>query len=630
MNDFLNVTLHTLQSMGEKLGIFSLFFTTVILMFVFLGKRFFPGLTASFADIIRLAKPYFLSKEQGEFSFLGRKTVMNERVFAWGMVILLLLINTFQVELQVIFNEWGRRFYNAIEKKNTVEFWIELNKFLVIAGIHIATAVLEFYLLQMLVMRWRKFMTRTTFGDWLSDNAHYRLSLEGNVDNPDQRISEDVNKFTSSTVNLFLQFYSALLSIFAFTVILWGLSTSYTYKIGDFNLTSIPGYLVWAAVIYILVGTVITHFIGRRLINLDYKREATEANFRFSLARLRENGEPIALLKGEKREEQFFSHSFLNVMSVWYEVVRVRIQMTWFTSFWGQLSVILPYFLLAPAYFASGSTLTIGNLMQTKSALSRVEGSLSIIINLYSTLADYRATINRLTGFAAAILKTKTNPTDINHQTAPALTLKNLFLTLPTGKKLVEVPSLSFEKGEHILVTGPSGSGKSTIFRAIAGLWVYGSGEITTPSNMLLIPQKPYLPIGTLRDALSYPSEVHYDDATLIAALKTVKLEHLTGELDNDKPWHLTLSGGEQQRLSLARAILIKPEWLFLDEATAAMDEPTEALLYTGLKQALPKTTIVSIGHRSTLVNFHDKRINLTKMGEHFIATDAPLMMVKG
>jgi vitamin B12/bleomycin/antimicrobial peptide transport system ATP-binding/permease protein len=629
LNDFSMLVVATLKSMWDKFWIISLFIASLIAFFVYLGKRFTPGLRSAFADIIALSRPFFTTKEKADFSFMGIKTRISYRVFAWSMVIALILINTFQVELQVMFNDWSRRFYNALEKKDYANFSIELNSYLYLGTTHILIAVLEFYMIQMLIMRWREFMTEKTFAAWLDNSKHYAIQMAGGVDNPDQRIQEDLKKFTQQTIDFFVSFYTAFLSILAFTVILWSISKNYPYKVGSYNLDQIPGYLVWATLIYIVVGTVVTHFIGRRLIDLDYKREKREADFRFSLARLREYGEPIALLKGEGREKLSLANSFKRVMNNWYDVVSVRIQMSYFTNFWGQLSLILPYFLLAPAYFAAGSTLTIGVLMQTKSAIGRVESSLSLIMQMYASLADYRAVINRLTGFRHAIdaASLKNNAPNAFHGDFPSLS--QVELLLPNGKKLVSAPALTFKKGQDVLVTGPSGSGKSTIFRAIAGLWPYGTGEITTPSNMLLIPQKPYLPIGTLRDALCYPSETKYDVETLINALKIVKLEHLVGELDVEKPWHLTLSGGEQQRLSLARAVLMKPDWLFLDEATAAMDEPTEALLYTGLKAALPATTIISIGHRSTLVNFHEKRINLVKKDDHFEANDAPLMMMK-
>jgi vitamin B12/bleomycin/antimicrobial peptide transport system ATP-binding/permease protein len=301
--------------------------------------------------------------------------------------------------------------------------------------------------------------------------------------------------------------------------------------------------------------------------------------------------------------------------------------MTIFNSFFGQASSIFPFLMAAPAYFATGGTMELGALMRVVSAFRQVENQMNIFISLYATLADYRAVTLRLKGFNEAVANAQSKNDNFIRATDDMVALSNLVVSLPTGQVMVTAPALTFAKGKDVLVTGLSGSGKSTVFRAIAGLWPYGTGKITTPKNMLLIPQKPYLPIGTLRDALCYPTDTKYDDETLINALKTVKLEHLEDELDIEKPWHLTLSGGEQQRLSLARAVLIKPDWLFLDEATAAMDEPTEALLYKGLKQALPNTTIISIGHRSTLLNFHDKRINIVKSGDHFEAYYAPLII---
>lgn len=602
----------------NKIGVFIIGLTLFIGFFYFLGRRFLPNFTQSLVDIITLAKPYFKSNDLSRFQLTENKSLQfKEKYFAWGIVVFLLLINVFQVELSVAFNEWGRRFYNTIPKKDVVNFWIELTNFGYLAFVHIIIAVTEFYIIQTLILRWRKWMSEDLTKEWFLNHAHHRLNLQGSIDNPDQRIAEDVAKFTSQTTSISITVYTSLLSLYAFVIVLWGLSASFSYKIGDYDLTAIPGYLVWAAVLYAAFGTLFTHLIGRRLIKLDYKKEATEADFRYSLTRIREYGEPIALLKGEQREEKSILAKLNALVNVAYEAIRVRMQMTWFTAFFGQFSSIFPYIMLAPAYFMEGSKLEFGNLQQTSGAFGRVESALQLFINIYERLADYRATINRLTHFRTAVQRAATETGGYSYKEGSNIELRHFEAALPNGRVLVRAENLTFKQHENVLLAGASGSGKSTIFRALAFLWTTGKGEITSPSNIMFLPQKPYIPLGTLREALVYPNiEQSISDEELQQALRLVKLDQLTTQLEVNQPWHLTLSGGEQQRLSLARAFLAKPSWLLLDEATAAMDEPTEAQLYASLKAHLPQTTIISIGHRSTLNAFHDKRIDLVKVND--------------
>lgn len=459
------------------------------------------------------------------------------------------------------------------------------------------------------------------------------MRLTGNsADNPDQRIAEDVKIFAERTLFFMVRFFTSILSLYAFVLILWGLSATFSYRIGDFNLTSIPGYLVWAAVIFALVGTLAAHFIGRPLIRISFDRQRYEADFRYSLVRVRESDEQIALLKGERAERAGLGERYWRIVTNWFEYMRYTKRLTWFTSFLNQFSSVFPFVMLAPAYFSGA--VQFGALTQTAGAFARVESALSIFVDFYRSLADYKSVIDRLTGFNGSAAEAKRNPVPAIATAASGsmLTLKDLAVTLPNGQPVVMAPELHVRPGERVLVTGPSGSGKSTLFRALAGIWPHGSGMVTVPAgaSLMLLPQRPYFPIGTLRAAVSYPAASDaYDDAAIRKALADVKLPGLAERLNEEQSWHLILSGGEQQRLAMARALLAKPDWLFLDEATAAIDEAGEAALYATIREELPGATLVSIGHRSTLVNFHDRRVHLTKSesGAH-VAADAPLMML--
>jgi putative ATP-binding cassette transporter len=384
--------------------------------------------------------------------------------------------------------------------------------------------------------------------------------------------------------------------------------------------------------IFAVTGTVAAHYIGRPLIGVNYDRQRYEADFRYTLVRVRENDEQIALLKGEPAEREGLGRRFKNLVTNWAAYMKHTKRLTWFTSFYGQVSSVFPIIILAPAYFSGA--VQLGALTQTSGAFGRVEGALALFIDLYRQLADYKSVIDRLTGFArsAETVERPPVPAITTKAEGSQLTLADLKVTLPSGQPVVSVPKLSIKAGERVLVTGPSGSGKSTLFRALSGIWPHGSGAITVPAgaSLMLLPQRPYFPVGSLRDAVSYPAERGaYSDSEIMAALEAVKLPGLTSRLDEEQPWQMILSGGEQQRLAMARALLAKPKWLFLDEATAAIDEPGEAALYAAIRDALPDTTLISIGHRSTLANFHDRRVALTKTetGEH-VAADAPLMML--
>jgi len=618
--------------MPEALGPYLPTRASILLSVIFAIAVYALSFVGTIRQITRLADPFFEARDIGEVRLpFGLSFRMDERYIAHALLYILLIINVAQVLATVLLNQWNNRFYTALQQRAEATFWIELQYFTIVAFLWVILAVYELYLTQFTQMRWRTWMTQRMTGHWLDRGGHYRMRLTGSqADNPDQRIAEDIRLFTENTLALMIRFFSAILSLYAFVLILWGLSASFKYNVLGFDLESIPGYLVYAALFVAIFGTVCAHLIGRKLIGINFLRQRYEADFRYSLVRVRENDEQIALLKGEQAEAQGLTRRFANVVANWFDYMKYTKRLTWFTSFVNQASIIFPFVLLAPAYFSGA--VQLGSLTQTAGAFGRVEAALMIFTNLYASLADYKSVIDRLTGFVRSADTAREMPPAAiaGAKDGEALRLSNLTVTLPDGKALVSAPDITVGPGERVLVTGPSGSGKSTLFRAIAGIWPHGSGSVTGPAgaDIMLLPQRPYFPVATLRDAVTYPAERGaYSDAEIIAALEAMNLPGLVSRLDEEAAWHQILSGGEQQRLALARAILCKPDWLFLDEATAAIDEVGEAALYKAIVEALPKATIVSIGHRSTLVNFHDRRVHLTKdeSGLH-VAADAPLM----
>jgi putative ATP-binding cassette transporter len=472
-------------------------------------------------------------------------------------------------------------------------------------------------------------MTSKYLGEWLHGADHYRMQLQGDAaDNPDQRITDDVKMFVDSTLNLSVGLLNAVVTLFSFVIILWGLSAAAPLHVFG-SAYSIPGYLVWAALIYAIFGTALTQWIGSPLVNLDFQQQRLEADFRFSLVRVRENSEQIALLQGEPAERQRLSQRFSRVVANWYAIMSRTKRLTAFTQSFGQAAVIFPVILAAPAYFAD--KIQLGALQQTMEAFGNVQQALSYFVDAYRRLAEWRAVVARLDGFEKAISNAgalATNPDSIGKLSSPGgeIGLRELLVRLPNGAPLVSANHFSLGGGERILVTGPSGAGKSTLFRAIAGIWPFGSGSISIPANasLMMLPQKPYFPIGPLHAAIVYPGEAESVSPDRVREVLTeVGLPQLSARLEEEAHWNRMLSLGEQQRLGLARALLHAPKYLFLDEATASLDEPSEAALYRLLEEKLPATTVVSIGHRSTLNAFHQRNVVLVRDGDQFALRDA-------
>ncbi|MBD8096198.1 ABC transporter ATP-binding protein/permease [Pseudomonas fluorescens] len=536
--------------------------------------------------------PYWRSEEKGR---------------AWLLLAAVIGLSLFSVAISVWINHWYKDFYNALEKKDTAAFWQLIGYFGGIAAVAILGAVYRLYLTQMLTIRWRAWLTEQHFARWLAHKNYYQLEQGGYTDNPDQRISEDLNTFTSSTLSLGLGLLRNVVSVVSFSIILWGVSGS----IEVFGLT-IPGYMFWCALLYAAVGSWLTHLIGRRLIGLSNQQQRFEADLRFSMVRVRENAESIALYNGEPNERQRLSTRFGQVWHNFWDIMKVSKRLTFFTSGYSQIAIIFPFIVAAPRYFTG--KIELGELMQINSAFGNVQENFSWFINAYSELATWRATSDRLLSFQQAMSD--------NEQRAPAidvrpegerLVIRDLGMDLADGRHLLTDADMTVEPGQRVMLSGRSGSGKSTLLRAMGDLWPAGHGSIRLPATRyLFLPQKPYLPIGTLKAVLSYPQDDNaYPVQRYARVLETCRLPHLVGRLDEANHWQRMLSPGEQQRLAFARALLFAPQWLYMDEATSAMDEEDEARLYQALIDELPGLSIVSVGHRSSLKRFHGRHVRI-------------------
>ena len=536
--------------------------------------------------------PYWRSEEKGK---------------AWLLLAAVIGLSLFSVAISVWINHWYKDFYNALEKKDTAAFWQLIGYFGGIATVAILGAVYRLYLTQMLTIRWRAWLTEKHFARWLADKNYYQLEQGGYTDNPDQRISEDLNNFTTSTLSLGLGLLRNVVSLVSFSIILWGVSGS----IEVFGIT-IPGYMFWCALLYAAVGSWLTHLIGRRLIGLNNQQQRFEADLRFSMVRVRENAESIALYNGEPNENQRLSARFGKVWHNFWDIMKVSKRLTFFTAGYSQIAIIFPFIVAAPRYFTG--KIELGELMQINSAFGNVQENFSWFINAYSELATWRATSDRLLSFQQAMSdnEQRTPAIDVRPE-GERLVIKDLGMDLADGRHLLTDADMTVEPGQRVMLSGRSGSGKSTLLRAMGHLWPAGHGSIRLPATRyLFLPQKPYLPIGTLKAVLSYPQDDSvYAPERYAQVLETCRLPHLVSRLDEANHWQRMLSPGEQQRLAFARALLFAPRWLYMDEATSAMDEEDEATLYQALIDELPGLSIVSVGHRSSLKRFHGRHVRI-------------------
>jgi len=566
------------------------------------------GLFSTLAVIWRLAVPYFRSEER------------------WAARILLIFVIAAElaiVAINVLINQWNNRFYNALQDRDWDTFVSELLFFSMLAAAFIVLAVYQIYLRQWLEMRWRRWMTSQYLDHWLAGANHYRMQLLGDAaDNPDQRIAEDIKLFIERGLEIGVGLLGAIVTLASFVFILWALSADAPLHLFGTDV-AIPGYLVWAALIYAFVGTALTHLIGWPLVGMHFQQQRYEADFRFNLVRARENSEQIALLDGERVEGDRLRARFGNVVTNWWSIMQRTKRLTFFTAGYAQAAVVFPFVVASPAYFSG--KFQLGGLMQISNAFGEVQRSLSFFITVYRTLAEWRAVIDRLAGFNVAILaaqKAATTPPVVEviaREGKPVVEIDDLSLRLPTGAPLLTADDIHVPHGDRVLVTGPTGSGKSTLFRAIAGIWPFGSGRVLVPAQakLMMLPQRPYFPVASLAGAVSYPAERGaFSEQRMAEVLRAVGLGALVERLGEEAHWNRMLSPGEQQRLGIARAILHAPDYLFLDEATASLDEDSEAALYRLLHERLKNTTFVSIGHRPTLNVFHRRRLALARDGE--------------
>lgn len=557
-------------------------------------------------DLWRLTRLYWRSEEKWR---------------SLALLAVIVALSLGRVYMLVLVNKWYNTFYNALQNFDAAGTWDALRDFAPLATIYIIIAVYAFYLEQILQVRWRRWLTERYLGDWLTNRNYYRMQLWKNgTDNPDQRISEDVSLFVSLTMGLSLGLLKASVTLVSFAGILWTLSGTLNLPIGNEQI-AIPGYMLWVAICYAVVGTWVTARLGRPLINLNFNQQRYEADFRFSLVRLRENSESVALYGGEAEEQGLFRGRFARVIENFLELVRRRKILVWFTSGYAQIAIIFPTLMAAPRYFAK--EIQLGGLMQITEAFGRVQESLSYFVDAYPQLAEWRAVVNRLAGFTdhmqAVMVMDREKDIRLTGHSGPDIIVSSLDIDLPGGERLLNSLELRLAPKSTLLIAGPSGSGKSTLLRTLAGLWPFGKGTISVPrgQKVLFIPQKPYLPLGSLRQALVYPGTTgRISDGAIREIMELCRISELIGHLDTTADWSHILSLGEQQRIAFARALLHQPAWLFLDEATSALDEPTEKALYQLLQDKLPHTAIVSVGHRNTLNAFHRGKLTLTGDGQ--------------
>jgi putative ATP-binding cassette transporter len=572
------------------------------------------------------ASPLEPDDKVSAWSLIKPYWVSEEWKIAWGLLIAIIVINLVNVWISVRFNTWSGEFFNMLQNKSVKDF---PHLMLVWAGLVAALIVLFVYgryLRQMLGFRWRQWLTTRYLQEWLGDGAFYRIERDRLADNPDQRISDDLQSFATSTLTLTLDLLSTVVTLITFVTILWSLAGALTVSLGGMPIV-IPGYMVWVAALYALGGSYMIYKLGHPLVSITYQQQKVEADFRFGLIRVRENSEQIAFYDGEQTEEATAQNFFQRIRDNWWRVMKYTKRLSFVLSFYSNIAYIFPLIVASPKYFTGA--FTMGVLMQIQNSFGTVSDSFSWFINSYGSLVDWRATVNRLREFKrvmrASHLKESISPAtahggiNLHYVDEEKLSTDGLSLALPNGTPLSQIRNITINPGSRWLVRGPSGSGKSTLMRALAGLWPFGDGSIDAPVNarMMFIPQQSYMPIGTLKAALTYPSSAEtYTDDECREALRTCHLDDYVGRLDESGHWARIMSPGEQQRLAAARVLLHKPDYLFLDEATSALDAANEARLYHLFTERLPKAAIVSVAHRESLAAFHEETLDVERAGE--------------
>ena len=552
-------------------------------------------------DVWLLTKSYWQSEERNK---------------AFLLLIAIVALTLGIVYMLVLLNQWNNSFYSALQNYETDKLFDELIHFSWLAAIYIILSVYSYVLQQTLILNWRRWMTNRFIDIWLKNRTYYHLQMFGkDTDNPDQRISEDVRLFVEMTLSFAIGILKAFCTFASFAFVLYKLSGSL-----EFNFMgrewSIDGYMFWAALVYSVIGTWVTHLVGKKLVQLNFVQQRYEADFRFSMIRLRENAENIAFYRGEQQESGVFKERFTLLLDNFWRLVTKHKQLIWLNSGYSQIAIIFPFVVAMNRYLSK--EITLGGLMQVANAFGSVQTSLSYFIDVYASLAQWKAVVLRLTYFGRHMHEVSSEADKFHVDrfvTAEVVSADGLQVNLPDGTPLLKKISFTLEPGQNVLIRGVSGSGKSTLLRAISGIWPFVEGRISLPDtkDLMFIPQRPYLPLGTLRNALLYPGTKMISDEHLLKLMEQCEIGYLSDKLDVVGDWSHVLSIGEQQRLAFVRAHVQQPLWLFLDEATSALDETTEAKMYMQLGSSLPNTTVVSIGHRSTLNKYHQKALNINR-----------------
>ena len=554
-----------------------------------------------FRDVWYLTKRYWQSEEKKKAFFL------------LGCIIALTLGVVYML---VLLNQWNNSFYSALQNYDAKKIFDELIHFSWLAAIYILLAVYSYYLQQTLILNWRRWLTTRFIDIWLQNKTYYNLQMFGkDTDNPDQRISEDVRQFVEMTLSFGIGILKAFCTFASFVVILYNLSGSLSFTFMGKTWT-INGYMLWASLLYSVIGTYITHIVGRKLVKINFIQQKYEADFRFSMIRLRESAESVAFYRGEAQEGSVFKQRFKMLLDNFWKLVNKQKQLVFLNSGYSQIAIIFPFVVAMNRYLTK--EVTLGGLMQVASAFGRVQDSLSYFVDMYSSIAQWQAVVMRLTCFGHHMHDVYQQAERFHVErfaAADVVEVNNMQINLPDGKPLLENISFTLHPGHNVLIKGVSGSGKSTLLRAISGIWPFVDGKIFLPERdkLMFIPQKSYLPLGTLRAALNYPGNKPIDDTELIYLMDLCQIGYLKDKLDLEADWSHVLSVGEQQRLAFVRAHIQQPQWLFLDEATSALDEDTEATMYSLLQERLQQTTVVSVGHRSTLNKYHELVLRLNK-----------------
>lgn len=553
-----------------------------------------------YRDFWALFKPFWVSKEKNK---------------AIGMLLLNIICVLIGVWSTVAMNEFNRDFYDALGRFDQTTILSTLARFAVLLAIAILVYGYNSFFTMRITILWQRWLTEHFQNKWLSHHTYYHMQItDSGIDNPDQRVSEDLQQFAGHTLSIFFNFMNSILTLGSFGYVLWSLSGAFQFTIGSKSIV-IPGYLCWAALFFALLGTYIITKMGRKLSGLDYQQQQYNANFRYGLIRLRENSEQIAIIGGEEAEKTKLNQLFNSIYTNFLSITTLQKNLAFFTNGYNILTGIVGILFSLPLYLAKKTQL--GGLMQIAGAFNSVISAFSIFINAFYQLTQWRAVIHRLTELNQTMLnlqiQKQKNPILIEKTAQTAIEIQNLNISSPQGNTLLKDMNLIFTPGKAFLLSGPSGLGKSTLFRAIAGAWYYGSGSIRIPENaeIIFVPQKPYLPLGSLREILSYPNKLDFSAEQLENVLEICLLTKFIPHLDLTTNWSQTLSLGEQQLLAFARVLLHKPAIVFFDESTSALDEDKEAHIYACIRHHLPDAIIVSVGHRSTLRQFHDEVVML-------------------